>query len=285
MGGPLANEFNVKKCKTLRITRKRKNKTNYTYLMSTPHATTTTIDAEAIVYEAATEILQVNPPSISKFSPLDEIESDRYLGVILDNKISFNSHIDAICKKATNLLNLCRRNLHMCSANIKENAYKSIVRPQLDYASPAWSPHTSKNIDRLEAIQRRAARFVLNNYEYGPDANLTHKIQNQLKWLPLHHRRALYDLALFFKIKHSIVNIPFPPTVLVSPRAPASYINIQATHSDAYKYSYFPRTVRLWNQLPTNIQQMTSLQSFKTSTSSWITTLGWVKVNNTWALM
>ena len=40
---------------------------------------------------------------------------------------------DEIAKKATNLLNLCRRNLHMCNQNIKETAYKAIIRPHLEY--------------------------------------------------------------------------------------------------------------------------------------------------------
>ena len=124
---------------------------------------------------------------------------DKYLGVILDNKLSFNEHVDAICKKATNLLNLCRRNLHMCPPKIKEAAYKSIVRPHLDYASPAWSPHTSRNINKIEAVQRRAARFVLGNYQYGPNVHLTDQINNQLKWIPLQHRRAAYDLAIFLQ--------------------------------------------------------------------------------------
>jgi len=44
---------------------------------------------------------------------------------------------------------------------IKSTAYKSFVRPQLEYASTAWSPHTRCNIDKIEAVQRWAARSVL----------------------------------------------------------------------------------------------------------------------------
>ena len=240
--------FNVKKCKTLRITRRTKNKINYSYVMSTPKSTTQAISIDNRVLLDAKESLKVNPPNNS-FTPLEEITSDRYLGVILDNKLDFNEHIATITSKATKLLNLCRRNLNMCTPQIKETAYKTLIRPHLEYTSPAWSPHTSNNINKIENIQRRAARFVLGNYTFGPEANLTNEINSILHWQTLQHRRAIYDLALFYKIQHNLVNITFPVTVKPSPRHNNRYIHIQALHSDAYKYHFYVRTVRLWNLL------------------------------------
>ena len=139
--------FNVKKCKTLRITKRTKHKVNYSYLMSTPSTPTPGTIVSNKALQAAKEVLIVNPPN-RNFSPLEEITSDRYLGVILDNQLSFNQHVDAITPKATNLLNLCRRNLYMCSPQIKEIVYKSIVRPHLEYASPAWNPTPSEILTR-----------------------------------------------------------------------------------------------------------------------------------------
>ena len=200
--------FNVKKCKTLRITRKTKHRIDHTYLMSTPLSESSGREFSDNVFTVAKQILTVNPPN-RNCSALDEITSDKYLGVILDNKLTFNEHVDAICSKATNLLNLCRRNLYMCSPEIKEAAYKSLIRPHLEYASPAWSPHTSQNINKIEAVQKRAARFVLGNYVYGPQAKITEKIQTELQWLPLRQRRSIYDLVVFYKIRNSMLNVSF----------------------------------------------------------------------------
>ena len=44
-----------------------------------------------------------------------EKQHENYLGVMLDNKLSFDQHIDEMSKKATNLLDLCCCSLHMCS--------------------------------------------------------------------------------------------------------------------------------------------------------------------------
>lgn len=41
-------------------------------------------------------------------------------------------------------------------------AYKAFIHPLLEYTCVEWDPRTQKNINRLESIQRHAARFVLN---------------------------------------------------------------------------------------------------------------------------
>ena len=86
------------------------------------------------------------------FIHIEETQHKRYLGVILDNKLNFNQHIGDMSKKACNLLNLCRRNLHMCSREVMNSAYNMIVRPHLEYASTCWNPYTKRNIDKLEAV-------------------------------------------------------------------------------------------------------------------------------------
>ena len=251
--------------------------------MSTPSTQTSTVVSDKISQIAA-EVLHVIPPN-HYFSPLEEITSDRYLGVILDNKLTFNEHVDAITQKATNLLNLCRRNLYMCPPNIKETAYKSLVRPHLEYASPAWSPHTLRNINRLESVQRRAARFVTNNYVYGPESNLSESISSKLKWLPLQHRRAVYDLNMFYKIRNNLININFPPYILPSPHNPMRYLHNQCLHSESYKYHFFNRTIRLWNILPIVIIDAPTVVSFKSQSTTWIAPRQWQKVNSTWTLL
>ena len=250
-------KFNIKKCKTLRISKRIKNKINHIYVMKS--ATSDPI-------------------------PLEEITSDRYLGVILDNKLSFNEHIKEITKKATNLLNLCRRNLKMCSPKAKEIAYKALVRPHLEYASSAWSPYTKRAIDDIEAVQRRAARFVLGDYNYGPNSHLSLKMSNILKWQSLHHRRASHDLALFYKIRSGICKNTFPDVVKSSPYRPNSYIHVQALHSEVYKNHFYLRSVRLWNLLPENLRLASSFPVFKSQVEQWIAPLQWSKANGTWSL-
>ena len=275
--------FNVKKCKSLCITKRTTRKISNTYVMGTDSPPQEPIIVPISIQKLATEtLLQQNDPR--NLSPLEEIESDKYLGIHLDTDLSFNTHIEQVCNKSSKLLNLCRRNLNMCHKSTKELAYKAIVRPHLEYSSAAWSPHTAKNINKLEMVQRRAARFVLNDYDYSPLSDLSSKIKHTLKWMPLQHRRALSDLFIFFKIRNALINIPFPAVTQASPNHSLRYLHVQALHSEAFRYHFFIRTIRIWNLLPPKIAGSTNPESFKSQAQQWITPMEWTRTNGTWTL-
>ncbi len=66
---------------------------------------------------------------------LEVKEHNAYLGVELDNKLSWNTHITNKINKASQQLNFVRRNLYRCPQNIKQHAYIALVRPHLDYST------------------------------------------------------------------------------------------------------------------------------------------------------
>ena len=70
---------------------------------------------------------------------LNETSKAKYLGVTIDNTLSRNSHIDTVTKKADQTTAFLRRNLSSCPKDVKAKCYKSIVRPQLEYASTVWA--------------------------------------------------------------------------------------------------------------------------------------------------
>jgi len=92
------------------------------------------------------------------------VPSAKYLGVIIDSKLNFNEHVNHICKKANPPRAFVHRNTSSCPMKVKALAYKTFVRPQLEYASSVWVPHTHCNIDRIEAVQRRAARSTMKDW-------------------------------------------------------------------------------------------------------------------------
>ena len=63
-----------------------------------------------------------------------------YLGVQISQDLKWNSHINSISSKANQTLGFLKRNLKINSQTIKEKAYKSIVRPKLEYCSTVWDP-------------------------------------------------------------------------------------------------------------------------------------------------
>ena len=84
-------------------------------------------------------------------------------------------------------------------------AFNSLVRPQVEYTSAVWSPYTKENINKIEKVQRRAARWVSN--DYSSYSSVTDMLSN-LGWQSLENRRTDKRLAMFYKIVYGLVAIP-----------------------------------------------------------------------------
>ena len=94
-------------------------------------------------------------------------------------------HISKIASKANSTLGFLRRNLKGCPSKLKEIAYFSMVRSLLEYSCPVWDPYRQGDIEKLNKIQRAAARFVTNNYQRK--SSVTALIQD-LGWTDLQTR-------------------------------------------------------------------------------------------------
>ena len=66
---------------------------------------------------------------------LEKVESFKYLGVTITSALRWNTHVSNVCSKANRILGFLRRNLYSCPQEVKEAAYKGLVRPVLDYSS------------------------------------------------------------------------------------------------------------------------------------------------------
>ena len=93
-------------------------------------------------------------------------EQHPYLGILLHKALSWSGHITNIANKASRIFNFLRRNLSKCSPTVKASSYLTLVHPIMEYAASVWDPYHLKNIQTLEKVQRRAARWVMNDYSW-----------------------------------------------------------------------------------------------------------------------
>ena len=95
---------------------------------------------------------------------LKKVTQAKYLGINMTNKLEWRNHIEITSKKANKSLGLLKRNLAHAPKEIREKAYKALVRPRGEYCASVWDPHKEDLSHKVEMIQRRAARFVLRGY-------------------------------------------------------------------------------------------------------------------------
>ena len=120
-------KLNITKCEALAITNKR-NAINFTY--------------------------SINGQSLSWNNFV------KYLDLLVDHKLSWSKHCRHAVKKAIRSLNCLHFSMYGCNRTAKCAAHKAIVRPSLEYAAVVCNPHSTKDINSLESLQNRAARWI-----------------------------------------------------------------------------------------------------------------------------
>ena len=120
---------------------------------------------------------------------------------------------------------------------MKETAFSSLVRPHLEYSASVWDPHLKRDINALEKVQRRGARFVTGQYSYKKSVT---EMINHLKWQPLQQRRKIKRLTHFYKAANKLSPVEIPeyvkrPTRHVSRSHKQTFIQICAS-TDQYKH-------------------------------------------------
>lgn len=190
-------------------------------------------------------------------------EETTYLGVQLSRDLSWSTHINGITTKASRTLGFLKRNLRCCPRKLKETAYFTLVRSRLEYCSTIWDPHLKKDICAVEALQRRAARFVKN--DFGRYSSVTRMLA-ELQWASLEARRREARLVLLYKALHNMVAVPTDSLIQNQSRTRQSAANNFrqfAASSAVYQHSFFPRTVVDWNRLPSGASQAESVSAFR----------------------
>ena len=98
-------------------------------------------------------------------SIIPHVDSHKDLGLILSEDLSWDKHYKDITVRAYKMLGLiCRTFASTHSPSTLVRLYVSLVRLQLPYCTQVWHPHLMKDILNLERIQRRATKYILNNY-------------------------------------------------------------------------------------------------------------------------
>ena len=128
-------------------------------------------------------------------SNLQETEEERDLGVIIDNKLDFGSHIRSIVGKANKVLGMIKVSFSCLNIPMMYNLYTALVRPLLEYCVQVWSPYKKKYINLIEKVQRRATRMVpsLKKLKYNQRLK-------KMKLPRLYDRRVRGDMIETYKI-------------------------------------------------------------------------------------
>ena len=195
---------------------------------------------------------------------LEELDKCPYLGITISNDLTFSAHINSTINKANRQLGFLRRNLRYCPKQLKETAYVSLIRSILEYGSTVWNPYLEKDKAALEMVQRRAARFVCKDYRRDSSVSAMLK---ELGWPSLEDRRKEARLVLLFKVAKGLVAIDhtayLTPNTTRTRKANSLNFQYEQTNTTQFANSFFPATIKPWNQLPEDAVQSETAEGFR----------------------
>ena len=199
-----------------------------------------------------------------KGKQLSTVTTWTYLGVEIDSKLTWTPQSEKVKRSVMRTLGVIQRTLHAAPKSCRATAYQTLVKPKLEYASTAWSPQTSGKTRLLESVQNKAARFVCRDYSRTTSVS---QLKTSLKWDPLEARRKAKDCVMWYKVHNHLVHLTFPTTETPKPRLGRHDHQLACRHLspriDAYKHSFFVRTIPMWNGLPATTVATPTLQAFQ----------------------
>ena len=199
--------------------------------------------------------------SMTDEKELEQVLKEKDLGIITDEHLKFEEHIQTKVNKATKVMGLIRRSFMTLDAEMFRKLFTALVRPHLEYGQAVWSPLRKKDIVSIENVLRRASKRVpeLKNMEYPERLK-------KLNLPTMAYRRHRGDMIELYKIMNGLYDeevAPHPSRREGITRGHSLKIFKERARTRLRQNHLLIRAVDAWNHLPENVVTAPSLDSFK----------------------
>ena len=190
----------------------------------------------------------------------------RYLGIIIDNNLSWKHHIDHVAIKMSRTVGLIRKLRHFLPRHTLLTIYRSLVAPYLTYGLAAWGQAYKSHLEKLLKLQKRALRFI-----YFSERN-QHAIPLFIDAgvLPLKFLYYEHLANLMFELRHN--NAPGNIQDLFQDISDIHSYNTRSSASNNFYTqssrlsiqvnSFFRIGTKIWNEMPVSLRKL-SKNAFK----------------------
>ena len=189
-------------------------------------------------------------------SQIEEADSVKLLGIILDNMLSFDEHVSMLCKKANSKISALGRIASFFSESQHKVLMNSFIFSNFSYCPLVWGFSNRKNLHMIDRIRERAFRiFSMESSEST-----------------IHDRFCCILLQEFFKTLHGLnptyMNDVFALQNHTYSLRSFSSLRREKVYSSRHGLKSLPHiAAQLWSRLPESVKAECSLQSFKSELS------------------
>ena len=201
---------------------------------------------------------------------IEQVTSAKSLGVYVDQNINWECHIENISKKIACAIGAIKRIRHLTPFNVLIKVYNSLIQPHFDYCNVVWGNCNKGLSEKLQRLQNRAARILMSA---SYDSNLD-DLFRALGWRRLHYQRLEQKSILMYKTLHGMTPDYLRSRFVYRDNARAYRLRntenklvLPQPRTDYLKRSFLYSGAQLWNNLPVDLRQASSLTDFKSTLS------------------
>ena len=189
--------------------------------------------------------------------PIAEVPSAKYLGLILDQKLSYEEHIKHVDSKLIKGNVILAKVRHFVPVNILTNSYNAHIQPHIDYGLNLWGYAAQTFIDKIIRKQKKSIRIMC----FKNSRESTELLFPSKNILPFHKNLQLQAGKLLWKAANSYLCPSLNP--LFHMRNDESTFHVPHRRLDVSQNSVTYAGVKTWNAIPPEIRSSTSLNCFK----------------------
>ena len=210
--------------------------------------------------------IKEKPNILIEGEKVQQVFSSKSLGVQIDQHLTWENHISMISKKIASGISAIKRIRYFVPREILLTVYNALVQPHFNYCSIVWGNCNKGLSQKLQKLQNRAARIItFSGYDVDTDG-----IFKSLNWKKLDHQRMIDKCIFMYKTLNRLTPayltskfIDRNDTTSYSLRNSENKLAVPQPHTEYFKRSFSYSGAVLWNKLPLNMRQASSLTSFK----------------------
>ena len=193
---------------------------------------------------------------------LKEVDHAKYLGVHMDNKLTWNVHIDNIKLRLSKGISILSKIRHYVPKSVLRSLYFTFISSHTEYNLINWGTAPTTYLDSVSSKTRKAIRIISFKDKYEPHIPLF----KELSILPLEKSIELKQSVFMWKLNNGLL----PPTLTHNFRIQRNQPSIMHNRLDSSAKHITYIGPRIWNKIPDNIR--------KTSELSWTPVkLNWIE--------
>ncbi len=188
-----------------------------------------------------------------------EFKSKKYLGLVVDNRLNFNEHIDYIKKKISKRIGAMYRSKGLLPLKYRKMFANALMLPHFDYLDIIWCRTFKNKLNDLDVMYKKVAKIALDVDVREASA----KVYKDMSWLPLHLRRQLHLSTYMYRILNGTCpkNFVGKFNYISGGSRDGENCNLYTQKSRSHK-EFFYLGAKAWNIIPQQLRSSTSVKKF-----------------------